>query len=94
MPDDLRSNEQGKGKKENNTGMILTFIADARSIHTQRWATHFAQKGHEIHLIIYYLMTHTIHGVTDHVITSRWKNHFLSFIPHHIAIKRLIKKWV
>ena len=72
--------------------MILLFISDGRSIHTQRWAEYFAQKGHEIHLITYDPMGRNIHGVNEHVIASRWKNLYLSFIPRHIAIKKLVKE--
>lgn len=31
--------------------MRICYIADAPSIHTQRWVRYFADKGHEIHLI-------------------------------------------
>lgn len=31
--------------------MRICFIADAASIHTQRWVNYFAEKGHEVHLI-------------------------------------------
>lgn len=31
--------------------MRICYIADAGSIHTQRWLNYFAQKGHEVHLI-------------------------------------------
>lgn len=31
--------------------MRICYIADAGSIHTQRWINYFAEKGHEIHLI-------------------------------------------
>jgi L-malate glycosyltransferase len=72
--------------------MIILLIADGRSIHTQRWAEYFAQKGHEVHLITYDPMERPIKGVTEYVLTSRWKNLYLSFIPRHIAIKRLVKK--
>ena len=72
--------------------MILCFIADGRSIHTQRWAEYFAQRGHEIHLITYDPMGRDITGVNEHVITSRWKNLYITFIPRHIAIKKLVKK--
>jgi len=72
--------------------MILCFIADGRSIHTQRWVEYFAQNGNEVHLITYDPMGRKIHGVNEHVITSRWKNLYLSFIPRHIAIKNLIQK--
>jgi len=72
--------------------MILCFIADGRSIHTQRWAEYFAQRGHEVHLITYDPMGRDIPGVIEYVIPSRWKNLYLSFIPRHFAIKKLVKK--
>jgi L-malate glycosyltransferase len=69
----------------------IVLIADGRSIHTQRWAEYFADRGHEVHLITYDPMKRILHGVTEHVISSYWKNLYLSFIPRHIAIKRLVK---
>jgi L-malate glycosyltransferase len=71
--------------------MILLFIADGRSIHTQRWAEYFTLKGHKVHLITYDPMDREIPGVTEYVLTSRWKNLYLSFIPRHIKIKQLVK---
>jgi L-malate glycosyltransferase len=72
--------------------MILCFIADGRSIHTQRWMEYFAQHGHDVHLITYDPMDRTILGVTEYVITSRWKNLYLSFWPRHFAISRIVRK--
>ena len=72
--------------------MILLFIADGRSIHTQRWLEYFAHRGHQVHLITYDPMNRTIPWVTEYVLTSSWKNLYLAFIPRHIAIKRLVKK--
>lgn len=71
--------------------MILLLIADGRSIHTQRWAHYFAQRGHEVHLITYDSMNLVIPGVTEYVLSSRFSNLYLSFIPRHLAIKRLVK---
>ncbi|MGL4597257.1 MAG: glycosyltransferase, partial [Bacteroidia bacterium] len=31
--------------------MRICYLADAPSIHTQRWCIHFAMRGHEVHLI-------------------------------------------
>jgi len=31
----------------------ICYLADGRSIHTQRWLSYFASKGHEVHLIVY-----------------------------------------
>lgn len=72
--------------------MILLFIADGRSIHTQRWVEYFAQRGHMVHLITYDSMDRSIKGVTEHVLTTHWKNLYLSFIPRHLTIKKIIKK--
>lgn len=72
--------------------MILLFIADGRSIHTQRWAEYFARQGHEVHLITYDPMDRRIPGVTEYILTSRWKNLYFLFIPRHLEIKRLVKK--
>jgi glycosyltransferase involved in cell wall biosynthesis len=71
--------------------MILLLISDARSIHTQRWANYFAQKGHDVHLVTYDPSGVTIPGVTEHVLASRWRNLYLSFIPRHRAIKKLVE---
>jgi glycosyltransferase involved in cell wall biosynthesis len=71
--------------------VIIVLIADGRSIHTQRWAEYFADRGHEVHLITYDPMNRKLQDVTEHVIASRWKNLYLSFIPRHITIKRLVK---
>jgi glycosyltransferase involved in cell wall biosynthesis len=72
--------------------VILLLIADGRSIHTQRWAEYFAKKGHDVHIITYDPMDRTIDGVTEHVITSHFKNLYLSFIPRHHAIKQLVRQ--
>lgn len=31
--------------------MKICFLADAKSIHTQKWVSYFAERGHEVHLI-------------------------------------------
>jgi len=72
--------------------MILLLIADGRSIHSQRWAEYFARRGYEVHLVTYDPMNRILPGVTEYVLTSRWKNLYLSFIPRHLAIKRLVKQ--
>jgi glycosyltransferase involved in cell wall biosynthesis len=71
--------------------LIICLIADGRSIHTQRWAEYFAAKGHEVHLITYDPVGRQIPGVSEHVISSFWKNLYLSFLPREISIKRLVK---
>ena len=70
--------------------MKLCFIADGRSIHSQRWVEHFG-KSHEVHLITYDEPTRDLRGVTVHVIPSRFGNLYLAFWPRHVRIKRLIR---
>lgn len=33
--------------------MKICYLADANSIHTQRWVKYFAERGHDVHLISY-----------------------------------------
>lgn len=72
--------------------MRLLFIADGRSIHTQRWVEYFAGRGHEVHLITYDPMERVIAGVKEYVLTSRWKNLYLAFIPRHLAIRKIVRQ--
>ena len=70
--------------------MRLCFIADGRSIHSQRWVEYFGT-SHEVHLITYDPMGRSIAGVTEHVIPSLFENLYLSFWPRHIRVRRLIR---
>jgi len=72
--------------------MILCFIADGRSMHTQRWVQYFAQQGHEVHLITYDPTDHPIDGVIEHVIPSWVQNMYVSFWPKQVAINRIIRR--
>ncbi len=71
--------------------MKICFIADGRSIHTQRWVEYFA-RHHEVHLITYDPMNTTIEGVTEHVVGSSTQNLYWSFWPRHLKIMRLIRQ--
>ena len=71
--------------------MRLCFIADGRSIHSQRWVEHFG-KSDEVHLITYDEPRRDLAGVTVHVIPSFFGNLYLAFWPRHIRIQRLIRK--
>src|SRR5208337_2325942 len=72
--------------------MILLLIADGRSIHTQRWAEYFVQRGHAVHLITYDPMNRMLPGVTEHVLTTRWNNLYLAFIPRQLQIRKIIRE--
>lgn len=72
--------------------MKLCLIADATSVHTQRWAQYFAQQGDEVHLITYEPPTLDYSDVSVHIIGSRFKDLYLSFIPRHLKIYLLVKR--
>jgi glycosyltransferase involved in cell wall biosynthesis len=68
--------------------MKICYLADARSIHTQRWVKYFAERGHEVHLISY---NHAhIEDVKTYVLPNL-KNQFLTLILRFLEVKRLIK---
>jgi glycosyltransferase involved in cell wall biosynthesis len=69
----------------------LCFIADGRSIHSQRWVEHFG-KSHEVHLITYDEPERILTGVTVHVISSHLGNLYLAFWPRHLRIRKIIRE--
>ncbi len=48
--------------------MRLCYIADATSIHTQRWVNYFANKDHEVHLISHVKGEGYINGIQTHIL--------------------------
>ena len=48
--------------------MKICYIADAGDIHTQKWVTYFANKGHEVHLISFRPLSDPITGVHLHIL--------------------------
>lgn len=71
----------------------ICYLADAGSIHTQRWCKHFSKQGFEVHVITF--RNFTIENTTVHFIDAgtigvsggNWK--VLKKVP---AIRRIIKK--
>ncbi|WP_048146059.1 glycosyltransferase [Methanoplanus limicola] len=77
--------------------MILTFIADARTIHTQRWVEYFAKnKDNEVHLITYDPAPENFikenPEITEHIIPGKFNNLYLDFWPRHLKIQKLVTK--
>ena len=69
--------------------MKICYLADASSIHTQRWVKYFAERGHEVHLISY--NPARIENVKIYVL-PKIKNQFLTFILRFFEVKKLVKK--
>jgi len=72
--------------------MKICLIADATSVHTQRWASYFVQQGDEVHLITYEPPNIPIEGVELHVFKSLFCGLYLAFIPRHIKIYLLVRR--
>ena len=89
-----RKGVKGAGRnlfRHRGTPLRLCFIADARSIHSQRWAEYFG-KDHEVHLITYDPSGRSLAGVTEHVIPSKWRNLYFAFWPRHLRILELVRR--
>ena len=72
--------------------MRICLLADATSVHTQRWASYFVQQGDDVHLITYEVPNIPIEGVELHVIKSLFNSLYLAFIPRHLRIYFLVRK--
>ncbi len=68
--------------------MRLCYLADGGSVHTRRWLSHFAEQGHEVHVIS--LEPSGVPGVQEHRLARRFGNKldYLAAIPR---VRRLVK---
>lgn len=72
--------------------MRICLIADATSVHTQRWASFFVKHGDEVHLITYNPPIEPIAGVHLHVLYSMSSNLYIAFPFRHLKIMRIVNK--
>lgn len=72
--------------------MKICYIADASSIHTQRWIRYFADRGHEIHLISQNPLKSNIHGVTLHRLKILRVRMAVNRIINLMQVMRLLKR--
>jgi glycosyltransferase involved in cell wall biosynthesis len=80
-----------------NNSMRICCVADAASIHTQRWVNYFAGKGHEVHLICWKLMPGYNENIHIHLLTRLapkiWTvSQYLSFLFWTLQVRRLVRK--
>lgn len=77
--------------------MRICYIANASSIHTQRWVNYFAGKGHQVHIITSRLGKGYSDGVQLHLLTSllpqHWKGSgYINTLSWLVQIRRLINR--
>jgi glycosyltransferase involved in cell wall biosynthesis len=73
----------------------LCYIADATSIHTQRWVNYFARKGHDVHLICWRLMPGYDENIHIHLLTRLPPKMWTPYLSAPLWIfqtRRLVKK--
>jgi glycosyltransferase involved in cell wall biosynthesis len=76
--------------------MKICYLASGTSVHTQRWITYFAEKGHDVHLITDAPLDYE--SVKIHLLTKRDggsmgynRNRFLDFASWAVKIRGMIK---
>ncbi len=70
----------------------IVYLADASSIHTRRWAAHFAQRGYEVHVVSF--LPGDIPGATVHVLDGgpvRSEGGNWRYLLHLPALRRLLR---
>jgi glycosyltransferase involved in cell wall biosynthesis len=75
----------------------LCYIADARSVHVQRWVNYFARKGHEVHLICWKPMPGYDENIHVHLLTrlapkTSTVSQYLSALLWIFQARRSVKK--
>ena len=72
--------------------MKVCYLADARSVHTQRWIKYFAERGHEIHIITFEPYQFNEKNITVHTIKKGRYIPFFNLFRQILQIRNLIKK--
>jgi L-malate glycosyltransferase len=67
--------------------MIICYIANSESSHTDKWVKPFVEKGHEIHIISH--SKREIEGTTLHYVDYSVKNFFLKAHKVHEIIRKI-----
>jgi L-malate glycosyltransferase len=70
--------------------MKICFLASARSPHTQRWARHFSEQGHDVHLISFHPVS--IPGVQVYALFLLWPVKEVTYMLALPKIKWLLHK--
>ncbi len=70
--------------------MRLAFLSIGRHLHTERWISWFAERGHECHLLT--VQPGEIPGVTVHDITTRHGPKPVRYALSLVAVRRLLRR--
>ena len=70
--------------------MRICYLANASSIHTQRWAKYFAERGHEVHVISFEQPDVDLNGSNIHIVKTNKKYLYISFLYKSFQFRRII----
>jgi glycosyltransferase involved in cell wall biosynthesis len=70
--------------------LTLAYLSIGRHIHTERWLTWFARRGHQVHLLT--VQPGPMPGVTVHDITTRFGPKPLRYAVSLLKVKRLLAR--
>lgn len=76
--------------------MRICYIADATSVHTQRWVNYFAAKGHDVHLISQVKGEGYVNGIRTHVLHTAMPgfpslSKYLGVLMQMREVRRLVR---
>jgi glycosyltransferase involved in cell wall biosynthesis len=82
---------------QNQDRLRLAFLADPNSVHTRRWLSYFAERGHDVHLLDGYQAAIApglheriqVHSYSAH---GRLRIPFLSSLQGRISLRRALKR--
>jgi glycosyltransferase involved in cell wall biosynthesis len=69
--------------------LTLAYLSIGRHIHTERWLTWFARRGHSVHLLT--VQPGPMPGVAVHDITTTWGPKPLRYARSLVQVKRLLR---
>ncbi len=82
---------------QNQDRLRLAFLADPNSVHTRRWLSYFAERGHDVHLLDGYRAAIApglheriqVHSYSAH---GRWRIPFLSSLQGRLSLRSALKR--
>ncbi len=70
--------------------MKICYLAMALSIHVQRWAKYFSERGHEIHIITFEQPDVEPNGINIHIVKMNKKYLYASFLYKILQFRKII----
>lgn len=83
------SERDGTARGGERRPLTLAYLSIGRHIHTERWLTWFARRGHSVHLLT--VQPGPMPGVAVHDITTTWGPKPVRYARSLVVVKRLLR---